>query len=134
MIENVGYLGQTENIVTESDMDWIKGDFAIAEETPFKDFTNGFFHYNRFLSVFGGAMVMKNITLQEGDLIMTLPTKPVYSSFFPKALKQDGTIYTWRIKPNGDVVTVGPATFNDGEYVYILNNCFASQIIGGGNS
>lgn len=37
MIENVGFLDQTESLVTENDMNWNRASFAIAEETKFSN-------------------------------------------------------------------------------------------------
>ena len=33
MIENVGYLDQTKNVVTDEDLEFKKASFAVAEET-----------------------------------------------------------------------------------------------------
>ena len=33
MIENVGYLDQTKNVVTDEDLEFKKASFAVADET-----------------------------------------------------------------------------------------------------
>lgn len=77
MIDNVGFLDQTKNIVTDEDFDFQRANFPIAEETKFSNYGVSFFSYNRFMGIFASWLLMKpNATMQTGERFIKLPVVP----------------------------------------------------------
>lgn len=79
MIENVGFLDKTKNIVTDEDLEFKKASFAVAEDSVFKDVGDNFFCHNKYLGCFSGFLVMKACTLNARNTpIVKLPVTPLF--------------------------------------------------------
>ena len=78
MIENVGYLDQTKNIVTDEDLEFKKASFAVAEETLFNTVGANFCWYNKYIVCFHGWLRMKKCSIVGREtVICKLPIKPL---------------------------------------------------------
>lgn len=83
MIENVGYLEQTKNIVTDEDFEYKTSSFSISDETPLSRLSDNFCVYNKFYCLLNGVMWVKGGVFQENTQILKLPVNPLYQmSFF----------------------------------------------------
>lgn len=78
MIENVGYLDQTKNIVTDEDLSFKKASFAVAEGTIFNTVGDNFCWYNKYIVCFHGWLRMKKCSIVGREtVICKLPIKPL---------------------------------------------------------
>ena len=133
MIENVGYLDQTKNVVTEEDLEFKQANFQIAEEAKFSDCSVSFFSYNRFMGIFSGWLLMKpNATIQENEKFIKLPVipkigLPIILGFY------DGVAGTYRVDEDGYLVSMDDRTFPSvSTYVSFIGSFGIKN--GGGNS
>ena len=78
MIENVGYLDQTKNIVTDEDLEFKKASFAGSDEALFNAVGENFFWYNKYLGCFYGFLRMNQCSIKRREtVILKLPVKPL---------------------------------------------------------
>lgn len=77
MIENVGFLDQTENIVTDNDFQYTVGSFAMSDETPFYEVSDNFCLYNKFVCILNGVMWMNGGTYEPNTILLKLPVTPL---------------------------------------------------------
>ena len=78
MIENVGFLDQTKNIVTDEDLSFKKASFAVADETLFNTVGDNFCWYNKYIVCFHGWLRMKKCSIVGREtVICKLPIKPL---------------------------------------------------------
>lgn len=78
MIENVGYLDQTKNIVTDEDLSFKKASFAVAEGSLYNYVGGNFFWYNKYLGCFHGYLRMNQCSIKGREtVICKLPIKPL---------------------------------------------------------
>ena len=83
MIENVGFLDQTKNVVTDEDFQYKTASFAISYETPLSSLSDNFCVYNKFYCLLNGILTTKGGVFRENTQILKLPVKPLYQmSFF----------------------------------------------------
>ena len=83
MIENVGYLDQTKNVITDDDFEYKTASFAVSNETPLSSLSDNFCVYNKFYCLLNGTMWVKGGTFQGNTVILKLPVNPLYKmSFF----------------------------------------------------
>ena len=78
MIENVGYLDQTKNIVTDEDLEFKKVSFSASDETLFNEVGSNFCWYNKYIVCFHGWLRMKKCSIVAREtVICKLPIKPL---------------------------------------------------------
>ena len=82
MIENVGFLDQTKNVVTDEDFQYKTASFAISGETPLSSLSDNFCVYNKFYCLLNGTMRVKGGTFQGNTVILKLPVNPLYKMYF----------------------------------------------------
>ena len=83
MIENVGYLDQTKNVITDDDFEYKTASFSVSGETPLSSLSDNFCVYNKFYCLLNGTMLVKGGTFQGNTVILKLPVNPLYKmSFF----------------------------------------------------
>ena len=83
MIENVGFLDQTKNVVTDEDFQYKTASFTVPDETPLSSLSDNFCVYNKFYCLLNGTMRVKGGTFQGNTVILKLPVNPLYQmSFF----------------------------------------------------
>lgn len=123
MIENVGYLDQTVNVITIGDLNYTN--FKTVENSnPFKELSNNFFTYNKFEAVFAGFMVMKNVSVSRDDVICQLPIKPKYANPYAICRRSDGSEeldITTYVDKDGKWRWNSNQSFSDNEYIFV--NC-----------
>lgn len=119
MIENVGFLGQTESLVTEKDTNWNRANFAIAEETKFSNYGSALFTYNKFMGIFSGVLNMKARTVKAFEPIIKLPVSPSKEiNVLCNVIKQtSNAVNTIDINTNGDVSFIIDVSFEYGDRV-----------------
>lgn len=80
MIENVGFLDETKNIVTDEDLEFKKATFAVAEDSLYNRVGGNFFWYNKYLGCFHGWLRMNECSIKAREtVILKLPVKPLAS-------------------------------------------------------
>lgn len=123
MIENVGYLDQTVNVITIEDLNYTN--FKTVENSnPFKELSNNFFAYNKFEAVFSGFMIMKNVSVSRNDVICKLPIKPKYANPYVICRRSDGNEeldITTYVDKDGNWRWNSNQSFSDNEYIFV--NC-----------
>ena len=78
MIENVGFLDQTKNVVTDEDLEFKKAIFATSDETLFNTVGANFCWYNKYIVCFHGWLRMKKCSIVGREtVICKLPIKPL---------------------------------------------------------
>lgn len=82
MIENVGFLDQTKNVVTDEDFQYKTASFSISGETPLSSLSDNFCVYNKFYCLLNGTMWVKGGTFQGNTVILKLPVNPLYQMIF----------------------------------------------------
>ena len=91
MIENVGYLDQTKNIVTDEDLSFKKASFAVAEESLYNQVGENFFLYNKYLGCFHGFLRMNQCSIKGREtVILKLPVKPLVREVLITGFYTDG--------------------------------------------
>ena len=82
MIENVGFLDETKNVVTDDDFEYSKATFEISDETPFYVVSSNFCMYNKYECILAGIVTMKNKHIDPGETLLTLPVVPKFSPYY----------------------------------------------------
>lgn len=77
MIENVGFLDQTKNIVTDEDFEFKEATFVASDETPLLRLSGNFCVYNKFYCLLNGIMWVKGGMFQGNTEILKLPVNPL---------------------------------------------------------
>ena len=78
MIENVGYLDQTKNVVTDEDLEFEKASFVVSDESLFNQVGANFLWYNKYVACFHGWLRMNQCSIKGREtVICELPVKPL---------------------------------------------------------
>jgi len=126
MIENVGYLDQTKNVVTDEDLEFKKASFAVVEETPFKAVSNGFVMYNNYEAIFSGYLEMKAGVVNADETLLTLPFKPKYPNAYLNG-RESGNSMTIYVDQYGNLNKQTQQTFEDGDLIFIVGSIAISN-------
>lgn len=80
MIENVGYLGETKNVVTDEDLEFKKAVLVMSDESLFNAVGSNFLWYNKYVACFHGWLRMKKCSIVGREtVICKVPVKPLSS-------------------------------------------------------
>lgn len=82
MIENVGFLDQTKNIVTDEDLQYDVDAFSTSEGTIYSNVSSNFCLHNKYECILGGIVTMKNTHIDSGETLLTLPVVPKFSPYY----------------------------------------------------
>lgn len=131
MIENVGYLDQTKNIVTDEDLSFKKASFAVSEESVFKTFGDNFFTYNEYMGCFSGFLVMKACTLNGRNTpIVKLPVTPLFrEAILTGFIRDEPTMFV--VDKDGNLTLNETREISENVYINIIGTF---PIIGGGGN
>ena len=131
MIENVGFLDQTESLVTENDTNWNRANFAIAEETKFSNYGSALFTYNKFMGILSGWLQIKpNVTLEADEKILKLPVIPQHANSFVIGF-YGGNTKAFYVDKEGYLIYNAETVFSSsGMQIYLLG-AFGIEIGGG---
>lgn len=71
MIENVGYLDQTKNVITDDDFEYKTASFSVSDETPFYEVSDNFCLYNKFVCILNGVAkkLLQKLLSKVGDFL-----------------------------------------------------------------
>ena len=121
MIENVGFLDQTESLVTENDTNWNRANFAIAEETKFSNYGSALFTYNKFMGIFSSWLQIKpNVTLEADEKILKLPVIPQHANPFVIGF-YGGNTKAFYVDKEGYLISNAETVFSSsGMQIYLL--------------
>lgn len=106
MIENVGFLDQTKNVVTDEDFQYKTASFPVSNETPLSSLSDNFCIYNKFYCLLNGVMFVKGGTFQENTEILKLPVNPLYKMAFFADREYSDTYTEYNYVPICSHVTV----------------------------
>lgn len=122
MIENVGYLDQTESLVTENDTNWNRANFDIAEETKFSNYGSALFTYNKFMGIFSSWLQIKpNVTLETDEKILKLPVIPQHANPFVIGF-YGGNTKAFYVDNEGYLVSNAETVFSSGGQIYLIGS------------
>ena len=78
MIENVGYLDQTKNVVTDEDLEFKRAGLVVSDESLFNNVGNNFLWYNKYVACFHGWLRMNECSIVgRQTIICKVPIKPM---------------------------------------------------------
>lgn len=122
MIENVGFLDQTKNVVTDEDLEFKKASFAVAEESVFKNVGDNFFTYNKYLGCFSGFLVMKACTLNgRNTTIVKLPVTPLFKeAILTGFIRDEPTMFV--VDKDGNLTTNETKEISENVYINIVGS------------
>ena len=122
MIENVGFLDQTESLVTENDTNWNTANFAIEEETKFSNYGSALFTYNKFMGIFSSWLQIKpNVTLEASEKILKLPVIPQHANPFIIGF-YGGNTKAFYVDNEGYLVSNAETVFSSGGQIYLIGS------------
>lgn len=132
MIENVGFLEQTKNVVTDEDLEFKKAHFAVSEESVFKHVGYNFFMYNEYIGCFSGFLVMKACTLNARNTpIVKLPVTPLFrEAILTGFIIDEPTMFV--VDKDGNLTTNETKEISENVYINIIGTF--PIVRGGGNS